>query len=406
MESEIGRSSVPVYGKAVSTLKPRQHLCSFSLVELVVKQVRSKSYKEAADTVNGFLHLEGEDAVSHTTLKDRTVSLGMALSKEKQKQTKEILLSHGIDQENGAEPIDGTFSAATVHPNLPSTLTWNGISVAVDAYNTNYTNDHDKIKSVCAVEETEASPSRCVYISVDDVGVRHQKESRQDGYVKERKNVENTVVHIDAEGIKHYITATSMLAAFNELLAFLIVNGLMEDRRLVFLSDGARNIKEYVERFFSFRQYTIILDWYHLEKKTKEFMSMAIKAKPEDKREIIRKLLHILWVGNVADAKDYLVSLKKSNIKDPKRLGELIEYLGRKEPFIACYAVRRLVGLRTSSNKVEKANDLIVAQRQKHNGMAWSFNGSGALAAITCADLNGQLSNWIRNKTITLKEVA
>jgi hypothetical protein len=197
-----------------------------------------------------------------------------------------------------------------------------------------------------------------------------------------------------------------MLAAFNELLAFLIVNGLMEDRRLVFLSDGARNIKEYVERFFSFRQYTIILDWYHLEKKTKEFMSMAIKAKPEDKREIIRKLLHILWVGNVADAKDYLVSLKKSNIKDPKRLGELIEYLGRKEPFIACYAVRRLVGLRTSSNKVEKANDLIVAQRQKHNGMAWSFNGSGALAAITCADLNGQLSNWIRNKTITLKEVA
>lgn len=122
LESEIGRSFVPVYGKSVSTLKPRQHLCSFSLVELVVKQVRSKSYKEAADTVNGFLHLEGEDAVSHTTLKDRTVFLGMALSKEKQKQTKEILLSHGIDQENGAEPIDGTFSAATVHPTFHQPL--------------------------------------------------------------------------------------------------------------------------------------------------------------------------------------------------------------------------------------------------------------------------------------------
>lgn len=111
----------------------------------------------------------------------------------KQKLMKEILLPHGIDQKNGAGPIDGNFSAAAVHPDLPSTITWNGISVAIDAYNTNYANDHDKIKSVWAVE----------------------------------------------------------------------------DRRLVFLSEGARNIKEYVERFFSFRQYTIILDWYHLEKKTR-----------------------------------------------------------------------------------------------------------------------------------------
>lgn len=406
MESEIGRSSVTVHGKAVSTLKPLQHMCSFSLMELVAKQVLSKSYQDAADTVNGFLHLEGEDALSHTTLKDRTVSLGMGIAREKQRQTEGILLSHGIDQSDGADVADGMFPAAAVNPDLPPTLTWNGMSVAIDAYNKNHTDGRDKIKSVCAVEGTEASPSMCCYISVDDVGVRHQKGSRQNGYEKERKNVENTVVHIETAGISHYITATSMSAAFNELLAFLLVNGLMEDRRLVFLSDGARNIKEYVEKYFSFRQYTIILDWYHLEKKTKEFMSMAVKAKRDDKKEIIKELLHILWVGNVAEAKDYLKSLGKNNIKDNKRLGELIEYLGRKEPFIACYAVRRMTGLRTSSNRVEKANDIIVAQRQKHNGMSWSFKGSGALAAIKCADLNGQLSNWIRNKTMELKIVA
>ncbi|GJG66685.1 hypothetical protein PRLR6025_01540 [Prevotella lacticifex] len=69
-------------------------------------------------------------------------------------------------------------------------------------------------------------------------------------------------------------------------------------------------------------------------------------------------------------------------------------------PFVPCYAVRHMIGLRTSSNRVEKANDLIVAKRQKHNGMSWSFKGSGALASIKCAHLNGELSCWIRNRTI------
>ena len=35
-------------------------------------------------------------------------------------------------------------------------------------------------------------------------------------------------------------------------------------------------------------------------------------------------------------------------------------------------ALRANLGLRNSSNPVEKANDLVVAGRQKHNGMAWS----------------------------------
>jgi hypothetical protein len=39
---------------------------------------------------------------------------------------------------------------------------------------------------------------------------------------------------------------------------------------------------------------------------------------------------------------------------------------------IPVYAVRRQLGLRNSSNRGEKANDLLVAARQKHNGMSWS----------------------------------
>ena len=342
-------------------LKPLQHVCSFSLTELVAHQVMSQSYHEAADTINGFLHLEGEEALSHTTLKDRMASLGTSISKEKELHAKEILSLHDIDTENGSPITDGTFTASSIRPDLPPTLTWKGMEAAIEAFNSSQSSDRDKIKSIQAVESVEASPSRCCLISIDDVGVKHQKESRQKGYEKQRKNVENTVIHIEADNHTYHITATTMRRAFYQLLAFLLKTGLMEDRRLIFLTDGATNIKEHIERFFSFRQHTIILDWLHLKKKAKEYMSMAVKAKPEDKKEIVRKLLNTLSAGNVKDAKDFLGSLEKKNIKNVDCLNGLIAYLGRKEPFVPCYAVRHMIGLRTSSNRVEKANDLIVA---------------------------------------------
>ena len=77
-----------------------------------------------------------------------------------------------------------------------------------------------------------------------------------------------------------------------------------------------------------------------------------------------------------------------------------------KRPYLACYALRRHLGLRTSSNRAEKANDIIVATRQKHNGMSWSKAGSGALAVITAANVNRELDNWITTGQINFKLVA
>ena len=37
----------------------------------------------------------------------------------------------------------------------------------------------------------------------------------------------------------------------------------------------------------------------------------------------------------------------------------------------------------------------VVATRQNHNGMSWSKSGSGALAIITAAGINGELENWM-----------
>ncbi len=82
-------------------------------------------------------------------------------------------------------------------------------------------------------------------------------------------------------------------------------------------------------------------------------------------------------------------------------LDEQINYLTRKEENITCYAVRAKFGLRNSSNPVEKENDILVAQRQKHNGMSWSQNGSGSLAAIEMVFENGYEDMWFNKGQIS-----
>jgi hypothetical protein len=56
-----------------------------------------------------------------------------------------------------------------------------------------------------------------------------------------------------------------------------------------------------------------------------------------------------------------------------------------------------------SSNRVEKANDLVVSDRQKHNGMSWSESGSTSLATVTSTHLNNEHMSWLLNQEITFQ---
>jgi hypothetical protein len=77
-----------------------------------------------------------------------------------------------------------------------------------------------------------------------------------------------------------------------------------------------------------------------------------------------------------------------SEIRNQSEVNGLVEYLNRNKPYIPCYAVRKQLGLRNSSNIGEKMNDLIVFERQKHNGMSLSKQGSVALASVTAIKRN------------------
>lgn len=121
----------------------------------------------------------------------------------------------------------------------------------------------------------ESSPDGCVYISVDDIGVKHQKKSRAEGSEREYKFVENTVAHIQYGANTYVLTAIGMCNAFKAVLAFLLANNLLSNK-LIFLTDGVKDVKGHIEAVFSFHSYSIILDWYQLKKKYMELLNMAI----------------------------------------------------------------------------------------------------------------------------------
>ncbi len=116
---------------------------------------------------------------------------------------------------------------------------------------------------------------------------------------------------------------------------------------------------------------------------------------------MLEKLLRILWVGNVNSAVSYLRALGPSIIKNQEWLEEQCNYLERKKDNLVCYAVRDKLGLRNSSNSVKKENDLLVAQRQKHNGMSWTDRGSGSLAAIEMVFQNKYERMWFYQRQIS-----
>lgn len=317
--------------------------------------------------------------------------------------TARILAMYGFDSETGLPCADVTLSDNITMPAKPDTpeIDKAKIQDMIDAVNATR---EEKIPFSPQEVPIELSPTDCVYVSIDDIGVKHQKESRAQGSERSYKFIENTVAHIQYGERAYVVTGIGMRNVFKSVLAFLLMNNLLS-RELVFLTDGAKDIKSHIESVFQFHPHTVILDWFHLKKRCQEWLSMAIRGK-ERRNEVLEKLLRLLWVGNVPEASEYLSSLDATDIKNSKWRDELVRYFQKKGSAITCYVLRAKLGLRNSSNPVEKANDLIVAQRQKHNGMAWSPYGSGSLAALQMVYLNGQTDLWFRKKELYLFSAA
>jgi hypothetical protein len=144
-------------------------------------------------------------------------------------------------------------------------------------------------------------------------------------------------------------------------------NGVLSDSPLVFFTDGARCIHNEIEKMFSFTKYKIILDWYHLVKRFREYYGMAFRGK-EISGEYLGAIKPLLWRGDVDGAIALMANADTSIITNIQYLKKLTDYLNLVRPYIPNYAMRNCLGLRNSSDMVEKANDLVVAKRQNTTG--------------------------------------
>ena len=383
-------------------MKPKQRLRSLSFSELNLRLVSQLSYRETTDVLNRVLHREESKEVKTSTLEDWVESYGKSLSDGYMSKAEDILDSYSIDKQSGIISEDSPLPPSILKPELPAVIEERQVRHLITEYNRGKERAA-KLKYDVLTSSIEDGTRKCCYISVDDIGVRFQKAKRKGKYKKNRSFIENTVIHIQVEDRQYTLTAIGMDKAFKLLVAFLLENRLMEYYRLIFFSDGATSIRDHIEKFFGFRQYTIILDWLHLKKKCTEFLSMALKGSKDEKKQIKEELASILWTGKHQNAISYLESLKKSQVRNSMKIEELKDYIRRKSPNLACYALRHELGLRISSNRVEKANDLVVATRQKHNGMSWSKNGSGALAIISATMINGELKDWMTEHRISYR---
>ena len=251
-----------------------------------------------------------------------------------------------------------------------------------------------------SVHEYE-SPEHTTNISVDDVCIKKQKphrkpgnESREVDSDDDLKRVHTTVARIEHQGKGFTLVAPNLFTILRFVLAFLLRNGLSK-HRLRFYVDGQRTLQDGILSFFSWHpSVSLILDWFHLVKKFKELLSMAMNGKVY-RNEQVRASIRLLWYGLVDDAITHLRSINPEEIKDPNQIEALVGYLERNRSWIPNYAMRRRLKLRNSSNPAERTNNLIASQRQKKNGMSWSTDGSQALSALACVVLNNRINEWL-----------
>lgn len=180
-------------------------------------------------------------------------SFGASLSESHESKAEDILESYGIDKQSGIIAEGVSLSLSVLNPKLPAVIGEKQARHLITEYNRGR-NRMEKLKYDDSTSGIEDGTQKCCYISVDDIGVRFQKPERKGKCKKNRSFVENTVIHVQAEDRQYTLTAIGMAKAFKRLVAFLIENKLMEDYRLIFFSDGAACIRDYIGKYFGFRR--------------------------------------------------------------------------------------------------------------------------------------------------------
>ncbi len=354
------------------------------------------SYRRTSRLINR-IRFQEQGGTPYRTLQENTEKEGSNLIDYIEEKTKRILKENGFSEDSVSR------GNSVAYANQPMTISREKITEAAKQCLDNEIDDETFSNPVCYED-----PENTVNISIDDVNVKKQEESRQKGDNPEetkRKYVHNTVVHVSKGDRSYTLNGYGIKTVLCFLIAFIFNNNLTGDR-LEFFTDGHKILNDTILKCFNwFNNIGIILDWFHLVKKCKEQLSMAMKGRVA-RNEVLEQLLPLLWHGLTDKAIALIEETDRRQIKNQAIMEKLVDYLHRNKPYIPCYAIRKQLGLRNSSNIGEKMNDLIVSDRQKHNGMSWSKPGSVALASVTALKRNKESQKWFEEKELEFKLAA
>lgn len=413
IEAEVGQLEVTTFEvkkgsrKVFSTKRdvfpeigPREAHKTVCFRELALFYPCDEPYRKSAEKLNRALRRKEGQEVRARTMANLVEREGEQIQASLEKKAEQILENHGWSP-NGS--IKNQEKVAKSLKEEEVMLAREEVCQAIEELNRGQ--EKEKQIDLSELHETFEDPSAIkANISIDDVCCKKQKVSgRKKGSPpkEKREMVYNTVTHIQDKVSRTYTLNTYNISQMMIImLAFLISNEMLcEPGSLVFFTDGARDLRSAIQDVFHFIPFKIILDWFHLEKKCKDLLSMAINGK-QVKNQLLTELLAWLWLGKVEEAIKVLSDLKAETIKNATQRDNLITYLRRNQDCIPCYTLRKKLGLRVSSNPVEKANDVLVSNRQKHNGMSWSTDGSTSLATLTALRRNCEDSNWLLHHAI------
>ncbi len=357
-----------------------------------------KSYRKTARLINR-IRYQKKDGTPSRTLHEVTEREGTALLDHITGKSQQILSDHDFEETGIYRGENPEYTQL-----VPVFLDQDEVDGALSVCAEGCSFFDGYIKNPIGYE----NPSETVNIAVDDVNVKRQEENRVPGQKRiehKRKYAHNTIAHLSYEGKKYFLNGASTISLLPIIIAFLIYNGLSR-KRIQFFTDGHTVLNKTIMNFCSWKENIgIILDWYHLSKKCGELLSQVMNGR-KLRNEVLNKIKPLLWYGLTDKATGLLLEIPEQNIKNLQALEKLLAYPERNKPYIPCYAARKELGLCNSSAIGEKANDLIVSDRQKHNGMSWTKKGTAALAAITALKQNNEHKKWFEDKDIDFKMAA
>lgn len=360
-----------------------------------------QSYRKTAELINR-VRYQLQGGTPSRTLHECTEKEGGDVLNHIEEKTRSILAENDFSESGICENVKSEYNN-----DQPAKVIKTQLLEAIDncLQDKKDINIEDILKNPVPYED----PKQSTNIAIDDVNVKKQEEARPGGIKPERgkrKYIHNSIAHISKESIGYYVlNGHGIKNVLLFVMAFIFKNGLI-GTRMQFFTDGHKMLNDVIFNcFYWYKNIGIILDWFHLEKKCKEQLSLALTGRIV-RNEILEGLMPLLWYGLTDEAILHCIKIPKESIKNSKAFHKFIAYLTRNKPYIPCYAVRKELGLCNSSAIGEKMNDLIVSERQKNNGMSWSKSGSVALATISALKRNKESDRWFETKTLDYRLAA